>query len=101
MSKKHADDAPAWPVGEDGQKVKGEILLYAKNPIELNGTQNLLHAYGIPCLDHAPNQGFLPPYTRGLYLENRLLVTAGASNVLTCVPRVGNPREVALLELSP
>ena len=57
MEKKQ-NGAPAWPVGDDGQKVKGAVLLYARNPVELEGTRNLLHAYGIPCLANAPNQGF-------------------------------------------
>ena len=49
---------------------------------------------------YAPNQGMLPAYTRGLYCENRLLVTTGASNV-SPIPRVRNPCEVVLLEISP
>ena len=47
-----------WPVGEDGQKVRGVQLIYAKNPIELDVTQSLLDAYGIPSFANAPNQGF-------------------------------------------
>ena len=47
-----------WPVGDDGQKVKGAVLMYAKNPVELDVTKNLLHAYGVPTVSNAPNQGF-------------------------------------------
>jgi len=49
---------PEWPMDAEGQKAKGAVLLYAKNPIDLSITQNLLHAYGIPTLANAPNQGF-------------------------------------------
>ena len=53
-----SDDIPAWPMEDDGQKVKGAVLMYAKNPVELDMTQTLLHAYGIPTVANAPNQGF-------------------------------------------
>ena len=55
---KKDNDAPAWPVEDDGQKARGVELLYAKNPVELDITQSLLHAYGIPTLAHVRNQAF-------------------------------------------
>jgi len=49
---------------------------------------------------YAPHQGILPRWTRGLYENNRLLVTTGASNT-ELVPRIGNPCEIVLLTLLP
>ena len=55
---KDTDTAHDWPVDENGQKVKAAQLLFAKNPIELDITQNLLRAYDIPSFANVPNQGF-------------------------------------------
>ena len=57
MSRK-SDDAPVWPTGDDGLKVKAAQLLFAESPMELELKQSLLHAYGIPTMANAPNQGF-------------------------------------------
>ena len=56
--KKTTNDTPAWPVGDDGQKVRAVELLYAKNPMDLDIKQSLLHSYGIPTLANVPNQAF-------------------------------------------
>jgi len=56
--KRKSNDTPTWPVGDDGQKVKAAQLLFAENPMELDIKQALLHAYGIPTVANAPNQGF-------------------------------------------
>jgi len=56
--KKKNGKAPAWPVDDDGRKIKGAKLIFANNPVELGVTQSLLGAYGIPSLASVPNQGF-------------------------------------------
>lgn len=45
----------------------------------------------------ASGQGLFPKYVKGLY-EDRLLVTTGVSNPVL-IPRIGNPREIVLIEL--
>ncbi|MCL2810707.1 MAG: metallophosphoesterase [Clostridia bacterium] len=49
---------------------------------------------------YAPHQGVLPRWTRGLYEDDRLLVSAGATNT-EWVPRIGNPCEILLVRLLP
>jgi len=49
---------------------------------------------------YAPHQGVLPTWTRGLYEDDRLLVSAGATNT-ELVPRIGNPCEILLVRLLP
>ena len=49
---------------------------------------------------YAPHQGMLPKWTRGLYENGRLLVSAGATNT-ELVPRIGNPCEILLVRLLP
>ncbi len=49
---------------------------------------------------YSPGQGILPRWTHGFYEQNRLLVTAGATN-RKVVPRWGNPCEIVLLHLLP
>ena len=46
---------------------------------------------------YAPGQGFFPKYTHGV-ADGRMIISAGASNP-SPVPRIGNPREVLLIEL--
>lgn len=46
---------------------------------------------------YAPGQGLFPRYTRGV-VDNRMIVSAGASNAVP-VPRWGNPCEVLRLRL--
>ena len=46
---------------------------------------------------YAPGQGFFPRYTHGV-ADGRMIISAGASNP-SPVPRIGNPREVLLIEL--
>ncbi|MCD7981353.1 MAG: metallophosphoesterase [Clostridiales bacterium] len=46
---------------------------------------------------YASGQGLFPKYTKGIY-ENRLAVTTGLSDK-EVIPRIGNPVEVAVLEL--
>ncbi len=48
---------------------------------------------------YAPGQGLFPRYCAGLY-EGRLLVSRGLK-VSRPIPRIGNPRELVLLTLSP
>ena len=45
----------------------------------------------------APGQGFCPRWTRGVYEEKRLVVSAGLSNTAS-IPRLFNPTEVVYLE---
>lgn len=44
----------------------------------------------------APSQGLFPKYTRGLY-HGKMIVGTGCANT-AAVPRLGNPREVVLIE---
>lgn len=46
----------------------------------------------------APYQGALPKYDWGLF-DGRMIVSAGCSNT-TAVPRIGNPRELVIINLS-
>jgi hypothetical protein len=48
---------------------------------------------------YAPGQGLFPRYTAGLY-EGRLLVSRGLK-ISRPIPRIGNPRELPILCLSP
>lgn len=68
------------------------------------------HAHGgqwrIPFLIkgvYAPNQGYFPDYTSGLYRsgETQMLVSRGLSRESTGIPRFYNPPEVVLLTLLP
>lgn len=43
-----------------------------------------------------PGQGFLPPFTRGVY-DDRLVVSAGLANTVK-VPRICNPLEIVFVE---
>lgn len=54
-----------------------------------HGGQIRVFNHGLWC----PGQGFWPKYTRGVYEENRLVVSTGLSNT-TWVPRIFNPPEV-------
>ncbi len=47
----------------------------------------------------APNQGFFPKYTSGVH-DNRLVISKGLANNSGYVPRLGNPREIVIIELS-
>lgn len=49
---------------------------------------------------YAPGQGPLPRLTSGLYDGGRLLVSRGLTNTVH-VPRIGNPCELVLIEISP
>ncbi len=51
----------------------------------------------------APGQGFLPRYTSGLYRQDSsaLAVSRGMTNSVRWVPRLFNPCEILLLDLSP
>ena len=42
---------------------------------------------------YAPGQGWWPKLTKGLY-DNRMIVSAGLSNTVRCVPRIFNPTEI-------
>lgn len=59
-----------------------------------HGGQIRLFNHGI----FAPDQGFLPKYTDGLY-DNRFLVSAGLENTRKWIPRLGNPYKVYIVEL--
>ena len=48
----------------------------------------------------APGQGFFPRYTAGLY-EGRLLVSRGLGGGPALIPRLGNPREILIVDLLP
>lgn len=47
---------------------------------------------------YAPNQGFFPKYTDGLY-DGKFLVSAGLENTRKWIPRIGNPKKFYLLEV--
>ena len=47
---------------------------------------------------YAPGQGLLPRYTRGVYNQGRLIVSAGAGNP-SRMPRWFNPCEVLLIRM--
>ena len=49
---------------------------------------------------YAPGQGLLPAYTAGLY-DGRLLVSRGLCATRRWIPRIGNPRELVILDLWP
>lgn len=49
---------------------------------------------------YAPGQGVLPRLTGGLYENGRLLVSRGMTNTVR-VPRIGNPCELVMIEISP
>ena len=72
--------------------------LLAKTPISsrhAHGGQWALFRHGL----FAPGQGLFPRYTAGVY-EGRLAVTRGLANDVRG-PRIGTPREVVYLTLSP
>ncbi len=48
----------------------------------------------------APGQGLFPRYTAGLY-DGRLLVSRGLCQTRRYIPRIGNPRELLILDLWP
>lgn len=61
------------------------------------------HAHGgqISILGHglfAPHQGLFPKYTSGVY-EQRLVVSRGLSNPKP-IPRIGNPEEIVIVNIS-
>lgn len=47
---------------------------------------------------YAPHQGFFPTYTHGVY-EERLVVSSGLSNPKP-IHRIGNPKEIVLVNIS-
>ena len=47
----------------------------------------------------APGQGFLPRYTYGVH-DNRLVISRGMGDH-TFIPRIGNPREIVMIDLRP
>ena len=49
---------------------------------------------------YAPGQGILPRYTAGFY-DHRLLVSRGLCHTRRLIPRIGNPRELVILDLWP
>lgn len=49
---------------------------------------------------YAPGQGILPRYTSGFY-EGRLLVSRGLCHTRRFIPRIGNLRELVILDLWP
>ena len=46
----------------------------------------------------APNQGFFPKYTDGLY-DGKFLVSPGLENTRKWIPRIGNPKKFYILKL--
>ena len=46
----------------------------------------------------APNQGWFPRYSRGMY-KNKLVVSAGLTNT-TRIPRINNPTELVIIQLT-
>lgn len=48
----------------------------------------------------APGQGIFPRYTAGLH-EGRMVVSRGFANNRRLIPRIGNPRELVLLDILP
>lgn len=49
---------------------------------------------------YAPGQGLLPHYTAGFY-DGRMLVSRGLCRTRRLIPRIGNPRELVILDLWP
>lgn len=47
---------------------------------------------------YAPNQGFLPKYSSGMY-HNKMIVSAGASNPERLIPRLFNPCEIVIVDI--
>lgn len=63
------------------------------------------HAHGgqwrlFGCGVFAPGQGFFPRYTAGFY-DRRMLVSRGLCRTHRFIPRLFNPRELAILDLIP
>ncbi len=50
------------------------------------------------CGVYAPNQGLFPKFSSGIY-DNRLIVSAGASNTQRPIPRFFNPREISIIKI--
>jgi len=52
---------------------------------------------------YAPNQGFFPKYTSGVYIIGsvRMLVSRGLSRYSTSIPRIFNPPELAVIDIVP
>lgn len=80
-----------------------KIKLYAKHKIDLvfaghahGGQVSILKRQGII----APNQGFFPKYSNGLYKydQTQMLVSPGVSNSYS-VPRINNPGKIYIVEL--
>lgn len=68
------------------------------------------HAHGgqvrIPFLDiglYSPNQGVFPRYTNGMYAlgDSKMLVSRGLSREIYVLPRLFNPPELVVLDVSP
>lgn len=49
---------------------------------------------------YAPGQGILPKFSGGVYEGGRLLVSRGLTNTV-CIPRIGNPCELVMIEIQP
>ena len=49
---------------------------------------------------YAPGQGVFPRLTGGFYDGGRLLVSRGMTNTVR-IPRIGNPCELVMIEISP
>lgn len=61
---------------------------------DINGGPIRLFGHGLK----APNQGWFPKYTRGLY-DNKLLVSSGLANTLPTILRLFNAPELMLIHL--
>ncbi|MBR4623626.1 MAG: metallophosphoesterase [Clostridia bacterium] len=59
-----------------------------------HGGQVRLFGHGL----YAPHQGLFPRYTSGVY-ENRLVVSRGLSNTKH-IPRIGNPKEIVVVNIA-
>jgi predicted MPP superfamily phosphohydrolase len=47
---------------------------------------------------YAPDQGVFPKYSAGIY-DDRLIVSAGAANPQSPIPRIFNPKEILLIHI--
>ena len=61
-----------------------------------HGSQAVVFGRGL----FAPGQGWFPKYTKGVYHDNKMIVSAGLTNT-TWVPRINNPTELVIVEVSP
>ncbi|MBQ6550408.1 MAG: metallophosphoesterase [Lachnospiraceae bacterium] len=78
-----------WPKYLHNRKIELTVSGHA------HGGQWRIFGRGI----YAPGQGVFPKYTRGMYGDGRLVISAGLTNTQPLVPRIGNPTELLVLRI--